>query len=260
MFMREGKSMDNRSAAVAQAVELIRQSKAGRGDHDYISFHSRRWKYLFELCLRFLPPRQSRVLDIGRTQFSYDLAGYYSEVETLGFPLEGDVGGHTALRHTPPKTIPHVVFDLNQAQDPGSWPRLQPFDLIVLAEVIEHIHTAPELVFLFLRSILKPGGTLICQTPNAVWFPRRIEMLKGVQPFERIRCYDKNPGHFREYTGNELRELGELCGFEILRHEFMDYFGPELQTTLRPKRLLYKCLTALFPALRSGQTIVFRLP
>jgi len=120
MFMREGKSMDNRSAAVAQAVELIRQSKAGRGDHDYISFHSRRWKYLFELCLRFLPPRQSRVLDIGRTQFSYDLAGYYAEVETLGFPLEEEEGQNTAAGRTPPKTMPHITFDLNQSQDPLS--------------------------------------------------------------------------------------------------------------------------------------------
>ena len=241
-----------------RALELISLSRTGCAGQGYVSFHSRRWKYLLEICVRYLPQRQKRVLDIGRSQFSYTLAEYYSEVETLGFPLEEDVG---ALRNTQPKLIPHVTFDLNRTQDPGSWLKLPPFDLIVMAEVVEHLYTAPELVFLFLRSILRQGGILVCQTPNAVWLPRRIQMLAGIHPYERIRCYDKNPGHYREYTGSELREIGEVCGFEILLHEFKDYFGSEGSVTRHPaRRLVYRCVTALYPGGRSGQTIVFHLP
>ncbi len=246
---------------VRRALELINLSKIGLVDHDYVSFHSRRWKYLLEICVRYLPQRQSRVLDIGRSQFSYELAEYYSGVETLGFPVEEDMGGHTALRNTQPKIIPHVTFDLNRTQDPGSWLKLPPFDLIVIAEVMEHLYTAPELVLLFLGSILRQGGILVCQTPNAVWLPRRIQMLAGIHPYERIRCYDKNPGHYREYTGSELRKIGEACGFEILFHEFKDYFGSEGSVRRHPaRRLVYRCVTALYPGGRSGQTIVFHLP
>lgn len=250
---------DSEHDAATRARELINLCIRGF-DLGYMSYHSERWRYLLETCVRYVPQRQSRVLDIGRSQFSYNLADYYSDVTTLGFLPEG-VGGHAVFCNTQPKTIPHVTFDLNQTQDPDSWLKLPAFDLIVMAEVLEHLYTAPELVFLFLRSILREGGILVCQTPNAISLPRRIKMVVGIHPYERIRCLDKNPGHFREYTSSELREIGEVCGFETVLLKFKEYFGPgESSGVRRAVGVISNWIAALYPPGRRGLTVVYRLP
>ena len=69
-----------------------------------------------------------------------------------------------------------------------------PYDVIVFAEVIEHLYTAPELVLPYLRELLVLGGVLLLQTPNAVSLRKRAKLLLGVNPFERIRTERDNPG------------------------------------------------------------------
>jgi len=90
--------------------------------------------------------------------------------------------------------------------------------------VIEHIYTAPELSLLLLSSLLKKDGKIVVSTPNAAALHHRLRLLRGVNPFERIRYYDKNPAHFREYTADELRNMAEVADLRCLQVERIDFY------------------------------------
>jgi hypothetical protein len=118
--------------------------------------------------------------------------------------------------------------------------------------VIEHLYTAPELVLAFVKRLLKPGGFLVVQTPNAVALEKRVVMLRGANPFEMIRPSRDNPGHFREYTIHELRALAARVGLEVDGAELQDYFNSQPGYA----RLLARWKKSF----RQGITIVYRRP
>jgi len=252
------------SSAASRARELILRSKAattGGGciGQRYTQHHSARWDYLLAACIRSVPRRDSAVLDVGRSKFSSMLAMYYTDLATMGFAPEVDDDAQTQLSTAAGRVVEHIIFDLNRSQDPTCWPETRKFDLIVCAEVLEHLFCAPELVFLFFRSILAVDGTFIVQTPNAVALRKRIKMILGIHPFERIRCYDRNPGHHREYTRAELIDIGELCGFALVSHSFVDYFGCDGSPAKRAAGRLWKLIGLALPSCREGQTAVYCL-
>src|SRR5690606_8260379 len=111
------------------------------------------------------------------------------------------------------------AFDLNDAQYPDKWIDTPGMDMVVMGEVLEHLYTSPVHVFRFIASIMNPGGYLIVGTPNALAIQRRMELLVGRHPYEMIRETRDNPGHFREYTASELRELGDLAGLVTVEYE-----------------------------------------
>lgn len=154
-------------------------------------------------------PPSVRVLDVGPALES-ELLGVFlpaAELETMGW------ADH---RYQPANLKRHHPFDLNDSIDPQRCPQTEPFDLILLLEVIEHLHTAPSHVFKYLRSCLRPGGYLLVSTPNAAWLRNRWRLLFGRNPFEPIREDPRNPGHFRELTSQELQTLLERAGFKIV--------------------------------------------
>src|ERR1700733_3268034 len=119
----------------------------------------------------------------------------------------------------------HIEFDLNEARIVERHPDDTKFELIVFGETIEHLVTPPELVLRFLRGFLGHDGIIICQTPNAVALHKRIKMLAGINPYERLRLEILNQGHIREYTKPELLEIGNTAGLRMIEHEYRDYFG-----------------------------------
>ena len=96
--------------------------------------------------------------------------------------------------------------------------------MVVFAEVIEHLYTAPELVIGFLSHVLVANGSLILQTPNAVSLTKRLKLGIGVNPFEQIRIDRLNPGHYREYTLDELVDILTRSQFSIEKSWRKYYF------------------------------------
>jgi hypothetical protein len=233
-----------------ECVQRFAQVAADPLSREYLHFHARRFSYLLEIATEaakeFGPA--CRILDVGPS-FQTELIRQsvpQAVVNTLGY-LDGRFPLRPGEQHFP--------LDLNETQFPERCPAppLQ-HDIMVMAEVIEHLYTAPHLVLRYLARWLTPRGVLILQTPNAVALSRRIALLQGRNPYEMIRDQRENPGHFREYTVSELREVGSQAGLRMERFECRCYFGrPSL------KGRIYETLCALGPGrLKDGITAWFR--
>lgn len=221
------------TAAIATASDII--APVG-----YQEYHARRFGYLLDAVERVAQPG-SAILDIGRGPFTDMLAARYRDVTTLGFA--GPATGH-------------ITCDLN---DTGRIRTERRFDVIVFAEVLEHLHTAPETVLTRLRGLLRPGGYLIVQTPNACDLIKRIKLLAGRNPYERIRTTTMNPGHFREYTRAELFDIATAASFEVIDHRYAEYFGCYDRGWRSAIGLPFlRAVAAVLPSLARGQTMILR--
>lgn len=180
----------------------------------YNKRHEYRFKKTMELCTEHVPNRESVVLDIGPSYLTEMLSSYYDTIYSLGVNPEQDDGGHRGLSSL--SNIPHILFDLNEASEVNTYPEYySKFDMVVFSETIEHLYTAPEYSLLMLAYLLKPDGIIIVTTPNAASLGKRARLLLGINPYERIRFSIQNPGHYREYTRNDLIEIGGNIGLSV---------------------------------------------
>jgi len=179
----------------------------------YVLYHLPRYRAMMGQ-LRNFHFDGARILDIGKSAFAGALHDEFGPVDTLGLNEEQATGyGH------------HHHFDLNACQDRSAWrDDLPGYDIIVFAEVIEHLYTSPNHVLPFLRSLLNDGGMIFIQTPNAVALHKRVDILRGRNPFDLIREDASNPGHFREYTFAELENYIDRNGLEIVSASYDNYF------------------------------------
>lgn len=232
------------------AVQAIQERFPG---DRYVAFHAPRYAVLLDLMETELAgTSDGTVLDIGNSPFS-ELAAERLGVRIDNLGLHGEFDTPVGRSHW---------YDLNQAADPARWRTDMPrYDVIVFAEVIEHLHTAPQLVLRFLRTLLSPGGSLIVQTPNAAVLHNRLQLLLGRNPFEMIREQTNDPGHFREYTRRELHQLAEQGGFRVSdwsAHSYFDYRFHSAGAKPLLGRVLNTVYAFLPPTLRPGQTAVLR--
>ena len=140
------------------------------------------------------------------------------------------------------------------------------YDLVVFAEVIEHLHTSPVHTLGFVRGLLADAGVLILQTPNAASLPKRLKLLAGRNPYELIRPDGGNPGHFREYTLAELEAYARQARFQVVevarRFYFDARFAHHEEGAVRPQPLVGAIKNGVYRALprflREGVTLVLR--
>jgi SAM-dependent methyltransferase len=214
----------------------------------YVDLHSRRFAFLLNLLggefARVGGSREhpASFLDIGPHVMTGLIDRFFGDriyIETLGWENPRLYYDRSHVRR-------HVQFDLNDADDRTRWPEATEHDVVLMAEVIEHLYTAPEQVLACLRRFVRPGGAFIIGTPNAVALPHRLKLVTGVQPYERIRL--DRTGHFREYTAGELAEFAHTTGFRVRSttfHEFM------------PSRSrLVRGVTRCVPTLRRMMTVI----
>ena len=220
----------------------------------YERYHAIRYRLLLELLRPHVRPG-GRILDVGRSTLTVQLHKHF-EVPTDSIGFEPDA---------PTATGRHYHFNLNDAQHQHRWRTdLPAYDVIVLAEVLEHLYTSPRLVLSFLRTLLTPGGVLVIQTPNALSLTKRVKPLLGRHPYELIREDDSNPGHFREYTANELRAYASAASFDVVHFGFYNYFDirvTEHSQSGRPRwleSLKFHLLSLLPGPLKPGMTVILR--
>jgi SAM-dependent methyltransferase len=237
---------------LTQLLEAEKARTCGQESRrNYADVHKARFADILRLCQTHVPEPSARVLDIGRSELTAYLQNFYSNIHTLGLDPVVDDGGHRELSKL--ETVPHITFDLLNSHIVSSWPHRCCFDLIVFSEVIEHLCVAPEFVFAALRSLLADRGTLICTTPNAADISKRLKLGFGHNPYERLRLYSINPGHIREYTRQELREITESVGLCYMSHSYFNWIQDGKGH--RVKKIILRALRS-YPAFRSFQACV----
>jgi len=212
----------------------------------YLSAHAARYDLLLAKVRELAPPNP-RILDVGPSYEGARLRSLPATVDSLGFRDE---------RFLPGEGEQHVQFDLRDAERTELWPQLADYDLVVCAEVIEHLPISPVHVLRLLGTALRPRGWLVLQTPNAARLSNRLRLLAGRNPFEPLREDSVNPGHVREYTVSELLEMARKADLEVGGWLTADYFatGSRANSVVRG-------LGPLVPRfLRAGITAWFRKP
>ena len=89
------------------------------------------------------------------------------------------------------------------------------FDVVLFCEIIEHLPNDPVQTLAEIHRVLRPGGTMVLTTPNAVRLDRLICMIEGRNVYESLSGYGTYGRHNREYTVAELELLLAAANFEV---------------------------------------------
>jgi SAM-dependent methyltransferase len=173
--------------------------------------------------LDLLPPGtpESRLLELGAEPFAQSLclshvwpgrvtlANYCDTADRHGERTLVEAGG------TRTRTFAYDLFNVEMDEFP--YPD-DTFDVVMFAEMIEHLAVNPVWALSEIHRVLKPGGHLIVTTPNALSIERVGSVLTGRRPIV-VDHYNPAFGygarHNREYASYELHALLDETGFEV---------------------------------------------
>jgi SAM-dependent methyltransferase len=173
----------------------------GSDDAAYIANHQRRMAATLDLAARFLPAGGS----IG----SVGVSPFDAEAERRFGPDRYTVivPSPEFLARSGSKRTRVLTYDLTVDGPPPS----RTFDLVVMAEVLEHLPGDDRKILARTLLLVTPGGTLVLTVPNIVRHVNRWKVLTGRNPLQEKSVIAGNLyggfGHLREYTMDELRSL-----------------------------------------------------
>jgi SAM-dependent methyltransferase len=190
---------------------------------DYLDFHRRRFFQLDNLVGALAQGRSPlSILDVGLSINTLVL-GRLLPAATLSALDRAEVWD------APTRALEMFDVDLTDPDlDRQALPRR--FDVIVFAEVLEHLLANPVRVLSFLIRGLAPSGFLVVTTPNFfsganVW---RMERLINPQPVlpASVRRGEEVQHHVREYSMSELLLMSEEAGGRPLTYFFSAPWEP----------------------------------
>jgi SAM-dependent methyltransferase len=115
-----------------------------------------------------------------------------------------------------------VEFNLLDHFNPGS------VDVVSSYHTLEHLHHSPRRMLASAMKILKPGGRVFFEVPNATNLLKRLKVLIGrtnYQPFQGFWEVDKYYGHIREYCVDDLRQLARHLHLTDVRIVGRNWYG-----------------------------------
>lgn len=135
------------------------------------------------------------------------------------------------------------------------------FDAVILNNVIEHFHDSPREVLNLLISMIRPGGYLLVDVPNAVNLRKRIDVLRGRTNYPSIESYywSSNPwrGHNREYVKDDLMKINRYLGLDLINvsthHYHLDSVNIFVST-------LFQLVCKVFPNFRESLLYIGKKP
>jgi 2-polyprenyl-3-methyl-5-hydroxy-6-metoxy-1,4-benzoquinol methylase len=168
----------------------------------------------------------------------------------------------------------HQVTGVDLAEEPGVRGRMQhfvqtdlerglpddvggDFDVILAADVIEHVRT-PQQLLTDMAHRLRPGGTIIASVPNiSHWYPRGRTML-GLFDYDQRGILDTT--HVRFFTRRSFVRLARQAGLEPIdcRHTGLpfDALGVSTDRGLgRLGALIDRALVRLWPTMFAYQFV-----
>jgi SAM-dependent methyltransferase len=191
-------------------------------EQEYLNYHVAR----FAETLRLLGPGEElRLLDVGAFPGHLTLA-----VKAAGFRVEALTGTGESSRglevfknRLTRQQIPVVLADVES--DPFPFPD-KSFDVVLAAEIFEHLPFNPYHMLREAFRVLRPGGQLLLSTPNLPKLDNWIRLALGrsIHPDVRLPFHKSFKSilvgrHIREYTASELIYMLEGQNKEMFRFE-----------------------------------------
>jgi 2-polyprenyl-3-methyl-5-hydroxy-6-metoxy-1,4-benzoquinol methylase len=135
------------------------------------------------------------------------------------------------------------------------------FDIIILCDILEHLHYSPRVLLLQLVELLRPLGFLLVTVPNAGNIRKRLTLLLGGTNYPPYEAYywSSQPwrGHSREYVKGDLIALSRYLGLETVTltgcHHMMGVLPASAQR-------VYRAITAVFRDWRDSWMLLMRKP
>jgi SAM-dependent methyltransferase len=137
------------------------------------------------------------------------------------------------------------------------------FEVIIMCETLEHLNFNPLPLLKEINRIGSPKSVFYLSLPNAAQIYNRIDVLRGKAVGVGIDGFftQLDPqsseivnGHWREYTGPEIREMLERLGYSIAKQYYFSLGETQRSSTLRHRaaRLFYGTM----PWLKENQTTI----
>lgn len=116
----------------------------------------------------------------------------------------------------------------------------QKFDFVFFSEVIEHLPIPGYIALDRLRKVLRPGGVLICTTPNLYRLRNVLYMAIGHPIFDNFQYADEDIalGHVVEYSREHLDWQFKKVGFTQYRVEYFQAHHMPTNPLHRPLAIL----------------------
>jgi SAM-dependent methyltransferase len=118
----------------------------------------------------------------------------------------------------------------------GEPPFSAKFDFVFFSEVIEHLPIPGYIVLERLRKVLRPGGVIICTTPNLYRLRNLVFMVLGRPVFDYFQYPDAEVAlsHVLEYSRDHLDWQFKKAGFKQRRVEYCQMHHQLTNRLLRP--------------------------
>ena len=244
-----------------EAVDFVKKRFPFDGYMTYGSDHKGAYATVADTVTRYLP-RGSTVLDFGcgpcdKTAvvqaLGYRCAGY-DDLQDDWHRLPGNLD---RIR----KFAAESGIDFRLAGS-GAMPfAANEFDMVMMHDVLEHLHNSPRDLLNDLLGRVKPGGLLFVTVPNAVNIRKRISVLFGRTNLPRFDSFYWYPGawrgHVREYVRDDLAKLAEYLGLEVVELRGCDHMLEKVPKAVLPA---YRFVTSVFPGWKDSWLLLARKP
>lgn len=175
----------------------------------YLANHTPR--YLDLLSLLSECPQARSLLDVGNWPGQFTVLARELGLDAAGLDIDPDRVGELWAHHGVVQRQADIEVDAFPFEQAS-------FDVVVLAEVLEHLRVNPLHALRECHRVLRRGGHLIVSVPN-VSLRHRLKFLVGrdyqgdiVAAFQQLEV-SGHMGHFRLYTHREIIQMLEYARF-----------------------------------------------
>lgn len=184
---------------------FICQDEFQFGGRAYYLRYRSRYKELIKRFAKLVPPHPVDVLDVGGGQLALMCAKLWND--------------HGVVADLPG---PHLLYMVKHGLETIHWnlckselPSVAKFDIVFFSEVIEHLPIPGYIALERLKKVLRPGGVIICTTPNLYRLRNLVYMALGYPIFDHFRYPDDEIalGHVLEYSREHLDWQFKKAGF-----------------------------------------------
>jgi SAM-dependent methyltransferase len=209
---------------------FICQEEFRFGGKDYYLRYRSRYKECIKRFASLAPSHPVDVLDIGGGSLALMTVKLWSD-----HGVAADLPG------------PHLDYIASHGVETISWNLLESeppsdakFDFVFFSEVIEHLPIPGYLVLRRLAKILRPGGVLICTTPNLYRLRNVVYMALGHPIFDYFQYPDRDIalGHVLEYSRDHLDWQFKTAGFTQYCVEYCQFHHMPTNPLHRPLAFL----------------------